>query len=1732
MSRAMHLRRSAALVAAAVVLAALLSPMATPPAGADWGAVTAEQADAQRRIALGAQHTCVVLDDGHVQCWGANDDGQLGTGTTKTSTRPHTVLGISTAVAVAAGQRHSCALLLRGSVKCWGLDGSGQIGDGLVSIAPVTTPAGVVNLTDATAIATGAVSSCALRTNGRVVCWGHDGSGQLGNGDPAGETGTSATPVGVTGITTATAIAAGDYHACALLTDRSIRCWGSSGQGRLGNGVTNADSTSPVAVTGFPDGTELVAIAAGGQHTCALDNDGFAWCWGDDTEGQLGDARSRKTQTPPPFAANPVKVHKIADDDPKAIVITAGGLHTCALLVDRTARCWGSGARSQLAVSPAPDHGEPVSEPRPVSASAGLDDPLTGIAALVVGGYHSCALRDSALRCWGYDFTGQLGLRRGMAETPVQTTAVLGATAVTVGNQFACALHIPPGGDDAPNAPRVPECWGDGTFGQLGSAVPDLRSDVPVVVPGLADVVQIESGNGTTCALPRNSGSPQCWGRGTDGQLGDGTNVNRTAPGPVTITDVTQVSVGGHLFDGAERVTACARTSTERARCWGYGEQGQLGNNDVESQTTPVTVRRLDDSTDPPSFPILTSVSGVAAGGDHACATAGDAVWCWGENGVGQLGNESNEDSPVGVQVKDLSGVTQLAAGRGHTCAITGDEVKCWGRGAAGQLGNGSSSNRNIPVTVSLPDPGSSDNGAPIAITAGDDHTCALLAEGDVYCWGQDSSGQVGNGAADGGSTPKRAVNSPDDAVLVVGISAGRFNTCATYVDMSVWCWGDNSRDQIGDGVGNAWPWPEVLQSVADTVGENHLPTPAADAATTAPGTSVDIDVLANDSDPDVTDSISVVFVSDPPKGTATFSAGTVTYTPDADACDTGPIDTFEYAVRDTYGGTVLAAVSITITCPNKLPVAVNDAVAAIEDTAAQLTVLANDSDADGDTVTVTSNDAPAHGTVALATDGTGTYTPAADYCGPDAFSYLIGDGRGGAATAVVSITVACRQDNPVAADDAAATTEDDEVTVEVLANDVDVDGDALSVTAVGLPAHGVATVDAGNRIHYTPAPDYCGNDEFTYAITDGGRLATAKVTVTVNCSPDAPRAVDDTGTTDEDTSFVVDVLANDTDPDGDALTVINVTAAAHGAVEIVPGGVRYTPEANFCGADGFGYTIRDGDGNTSTAVSNAVAVRCVQDAPVPVADSMNASEDSQATFDVLGNDSDPDGDALAVTEVTAPTYGVASVVAAGVRYIPADNYCGPDTLTYTVSDGNGNTATAVVSIDVTCVQDAPALAAVQPQTTPWGDVLLVALSANDADGDTLTYSLVGAPDGATVDDAGVVRWEPNDSQVGTRTLTASVSDGGRSTQRAFEVKVTRRATATAWTGASAGVWSDTVSVSALLTDAVTGSGVGGRSVAFKIGAGTPSAATTDAGVASAAPVLRDAVGATTASATFAGDEAWAPSQATVPFIVHKESSTVRVGRGHLTLTSGGVADVTLGATVTEDPDGRLGGGLATTRVVFTAVPGGQTCTASMSATVPGAASGTCKVTGVPLGSSAVVAVLDAAAYTSPADVTALAVAAPVSGGGAGGGEVGQGLQRPAFAFTAKTNRKAGPSGDAVQVWRTTADLGSGPRDYALIARGTTLSALSSSCEGKTKACTVSVSVSGATTTAVDLTTGGLLSLSGTSAFTLWATDAAEPAGDAVPPDRYAVSITGAWPFALGARTDQKLLTAGNVRVP
>ncbi len=336
-------------------------------------------------ISAGNYHTCVLLITGAVKCWGNNDSGQLGDGSTTKSYTPVDVVGLSSGVTAisASNSGFTCAVLTTGAVKCWGSNGSGQLGNG--STISSFTSVDVVGLSSRVkAISTGYLHTCALLTTGAVKCWGYNFYGQLGNGSTIN----SSTPVDVVGLSSGvTAISARYYHTCALLTTGAVKCWGYNRYGQLGNGSA-MNSSTPVDVVGLS--SEVSAISAGDYHTCAVLTTDAVKCWGRNDSGQLGNGSAMNSSTP-------VDVVGLSSG---VKAISAGGVHTCAVFTTDAAKCWGWNYYGQLG------DGSTTKSYIPVDV-VGLSSGETAISASY---WHTCAILTSgAAKCWGFNAYGQLG---------------------------------------------------------------------------------------------------------------------------------------------------------------------------------------------------------------------------------------------------------------------------------------------------------------------------------------------------------------------------------------------------------------------------------------------------------------------------------------------------------------------------------------------------------------------------------------------------------------------------------------------------------------------------------------------------------------------------------------------------------------------------------------------------------------------------------------------------------------------------------------------------------------------------------------------------------------------------------------------------------------------------------------------------------------------------------------------------------------------------------------------------------------------------------------------------------------------------------------------------------------------------------------------------------------------------------------------------------------------------
>ncbi len=476
------------------------------------------------------------------------------------------------------------------------------------------------------------------------------------------------------------------------------------------------------------------------------------------------------------------------------------------------------------------------------------------------------------------------------------------------------------------------------------------------------------------------------------------------------------------------------------------------------------------------------------------------------------------------------------------------------------------------------------------------------------------------------------------------------------------------------------------------------------------------------------------------------------------------------YAVTSAVTYVVAAAV-------NQSPVAVDDSATTDEDTAVTLDLLANDSDADGDALTITALGLPGQGSIVDNLDGTIIYTPEADYAGPDGFTYTVDDGNGGSDSATVAITIDPVNDWPMANDDSAVTAEDTALTLNPLANDSDVDGDALTITGLGAPGHGTIFDNGDGTVSYTPEADYAGPDSFGYAISDGnGGSAGATVVVTIDPVNDWPMANDDVAFTAEDTAITLNLLANDSDAEGDALTVTSLGAPVHGTVSDNGDGTStYTPEADYAGPDSFSYTITDGNGGSAGA-TGILTVDPVNDPPVAVDDTVQTDKATSITIAVLTNDSDVDGDVLVVGSIGLPTNGTVVVDGEGtVNYTPDGGFIGVDSFDYSITDGQGGSADAVVTVSVVGSNDPP-VAVDDEASTLKGTAVTVAVLMNDSDPNLDPLSITGVTQGSkgtvTFTAEGMVTYLPNPKAKNSDSFTYTISDGEDSATAAVNIVI------------------------------------------------------------------------------------------------------------------------------------------------------------------------------------------------------------------------------------------------------------------------------------------------------------------------------------------------------------------------
>ncbi len=700
---------------------------------------------------------------------------------------------------VSTGDHHTCALDRAGRAYCWGSDGYGELGD--AAAVPGWKPtavdrSGVLAGVRFTTISAGGAHTCALSREGHAYCWGRGDSGQRGDGSKQSK---ATSPVAVGGRALKGRflidIAAGAAHTCAIDKTGRAFCWGEGSNGRLGDGTTRDRTRAvPVDRSGALRGRTLAGISAGGAHTCAIDDAGRAYCWGRGDSGQLGNGNQVTHRRP------------VAVDRSRQLKgvrlrqISAGHNFTCGIDRAGATYCWGEGRAGQL--------GDDSGRASAVPVRVAQDARAFAIGSLDAGRTASCAATASGRAfCWGKGSLGS-GVNQSDRTQPVDVSAVpkgLGFTdlAVTTGDtgQRGCAI-----GDNG----RA-YCWGSDQLGRLGQTVKPLEvyssgtSDIPA-----GAVLSSLTASGTHRCVLDSDGKAYCWGSNYGGELGIGPSADVVTARPAAVVSdgalagvtLTRISAGAY--------NTCALDASGKAYCWG-GSGDRVGDG-----TTNVDVRHRE--------PVAVDTSGVLAGKmltqisvgyAQSCAIASNGkAYCWGWGSSGVLGNGSTADAPSPVAV-DTSGVlagktlTGLATGPFHTCALDSDgKAYCWGDGIGGALGNGSTADSSVPVAVEAS--GVLSGKTLVAITANERYTCALDTAGKAYCWGERALG----GNATSSSTPVAV----DDSGVLSGrvltqISAGYSHACARDTQGRAYCWGVGTSGQLGDGLSTTSATPVAVDA-------------------------------------------------------------------------------------------------------------------------------------------------------------------------------------------------------------------------------------------------------------------------------------------------------------------------------------------------------------------------------------------------------------------------------------------------------------------------------------------------------------------------------------------------------------------------------------------------------------------------------------------------------------------------------------------------------------------------------------------------------------------------------------------------------------------------------------------------------------------------------------------------------------------------------------------------------
>ncbi|MFA6961193.1 MAG: fibronectin type III domain-containing protein [Opitutaceae bacterium] len=751
--------------------------------GEYWYPAKIESLAGVKAISAGATHSLALKSDGTVWAWGDNSYGQLGDDTTIQQLAPVAVTGLPEIVAIAAGENFSFALDVNGKVWAWGYNYYNQLGDGTATtrLSPVAVN-GLNELTNVIAIDAGLNFGVALKSDGTVWAWGSNGAGELGtNYNPS----ISSTPIRSGTITNVVAIAAGARHVLVLKTDGSVSAWGYNAYGQLGDNTNNNRGVAgAVTLTG-----QYTVIAAGQNNSAALKSDGTLYTWGENSYGQVGNGTT----------VSPVKL-PAAVAGLTGVTAIATGQHTVAANTQGEIYSWGYNSDGQLG------QGTNISDkytPDPVQGFTFADQ--LGLPTLTPDGSHypnpptvTVASADSGITLrYTLDGTepteasasitsgGTLVPAAGFLKVKAFKAGVLPSETKTAVYQFGDQIAAGEAHSLALKQDGTVWSWGRNTSGELGQGN-NLEILYPTRIESLTGMIAISAGLNFSLAL-KADGTVWAWGYNGSGQLGDGTTTQRLVPVAVPgLTGVVAIAAGANY--------SLALKSDGTVWAWGDNGYSQLGDGTQIQRLSPVQVSGL------------TGVIAIVGSQDCSLALKSDGtVWAWGYNNYGQFGTNYNPStSSTPIQSGVIINVVSIAAGDLHVLALKADgSVWAWGNNGYGQLGNTSTNSSGLPGAVVL-------SGKYVAISAGGYNSAALKSDGTLYTWGDNGYGQIGDDTVGGQIQAPLAVAG---LLEITAMATGRHTLAVKGQSLDqLYAWGNNSSGQLGNGslVSTSFPFPKV----------------------------------------------------------------------------------------------------------------------------------------------------------------------------------------------------------------------------------------------------------------------------------------------------------------------------------------------------------------------------------------------------------------------------------------------------------------------------------------------------------------------------------------------------------------------------------------------------------------------------------------------------------------------------------------------------------------------------------------------------------------------------------------------------------------------------------------------------------------------------------------------------------------------------------------------------------